>query len=275
MSHYYPKHRFKKGEPVSSDDLNEDFRDPLHEIQGNLGEQNWKKDSFTSVDSLEKDAAIRVHHRLRRVDPFQPGDIGRSTFNEISIGPANHTEGMLSYGTMVLGQSRDWKTVADMSAKLSFDNSVLWIMCDVQLSRWVIDNNLGSGVQFALSVDGAVVAETVTGSLDRDNEPDGIGLDHRCASYTIEAIYPITGGVHTIELVYRACKMSSAASQGEIFADGGGGPTASDRVAQFESLASQGAAITEHEVWHHVGSTAASTKCFRVHNRNMIIIEMR
>ena len=274
MSHYYPKNRFDAKQVISVDDLNDNFRDALHEVQGNLGEQNWKKAAFTDVTRLEKDAVIRIHHRTRVVDAFNPGPAGAGTTGEVATAFTGHTEIFAPTGTMFLGQSRDWLRVADMGASLSTDNSLLWVMCDVQLSRFPVTNNDGDGVAFALMVDGAVVAETITGSLEADNEPDGTGLDHRCAPYTIEAIIPVTGGAHSVELVYRTNKMSDTVA-GDLAEVDTSGAVPGSGAALFEEAtgiqSSGGAWIAGMTGW---GATA-STKSFRIHNRNMIIIEMR
>ena len=53
MSFVFPRNNERSGWALDLDALNENFQYVVSEIQGNLGEHNWKKDSFSNTDDLE------------------------------------------------------------------------------------------------------------------------------------------------------------------------------------------------------------------------------
>jgi hypothetical protein len=267
VSHYYPKHKFEDCEVVSVDDVNENFRDAIDEMQGNLGEQNFKRNAFTSLEDIASSAAIRVHHRNIICDPFETHT--GFAFGEVPQ-PNGQTEKLLQRDMMILGDSEEFQPIADLSVDIITDNSILWIMTSFQQSMWnPSDATSGEGVQYALRVDGSVIYETVTGGLDTENEPQGMGTNNTTVGVTIDAIIPITGGVHKVEVVYRLNHQDSD-MKSVLNAIGvlGAGPAVLGNIADGLALTGVTGAFT--------GTSATSdSQFYRVLNRNLIIVEMR
>tara|TARA_Y100001973_G_C5201170_1_gene337816 strand:+ start:1216 stop:2010 length:795 start_codon:yes stop_codon:yes gene_type:complete len=264
VSQYYQKNHFKPYEVVSSEDINENFREALTEINGNLGEQNFRLNSFTSED-MKNDTAIRMYHRNVWVNAFEPV----TTWSGAYTSDNGQRENFLCTRMHLLGNSEEFQPIADLSVDLVTDNSVLWIMSSVQISLWPIDSIDMEGLQLALRVDGAIVYETLSGGLDLENEPDGVGTDNRCVPVTIDAVVPVTGGVHKIEIVYKV-NHSDSVNKGTSLSAIIKTVTGAEAI---DGYIAEGSAIDASSWW--LGTKDIQNNAFRALNRNLIIVELR
>ena len=68
MSEIYPKYNIKNGTPIDVERTNENFREVIQEVNGNLSEQNFTANQI-SKNELKKDALLRFHKY------YEPGRI--------------------------------------------------------------------------------------------------------------------------------------------------------------------------------------------------------
>ena len=213
MSFIFPRHNERNGWPVDPEALNENFQEVVSEIQGALGEHNWRKDAFTNLVDLnlsESEAPVVCQstgnwgNALDTASPYDPPYLG--------------APGTVAYSQWRMPNSYDWNVVGSnittsggpvnpMSKTLTTRAGLLWIMASFQQhGQW---DNWGSeptempGVQYAICIDGSIVHETNPGALDTGNDRAGSAIGVRRCPIVIDALYPITPGKHTIELKAR------------------------------------------------------------------------
>lgn len=267
MSQYYQKNHFKRGEVVSSEDLNENFREVLTEINGNLGEQNFRRFCFADATHQKDDTAIRMYHRNVWVNTFEPV----TEFTGAYTCDNGQEENFLCNRMFVMGNSEEFQPIADLSVDVLTDNATLWIMSSVQISLWPTDSRgVTEGVQLALRIDGAIVYETLSGGIDLENELSGPGTNNVCVPITVDAVVPVTGGSHKIEIVYKVNHTDSENKATSLAA----ALKAVTGAGAVDGYIHNGTAVlVEDALW--TGTKSDQDPVFRAMNRNLIIVEMR
>jgi len=214
MSFVFPRNCEKNSWPLDLEALNENFQDVVSEVQGNLGEHNWKQDAFTNLADME-------------ISESESPIVCQSTFNWGSaLDTKSHLdppEVFLSGTTVALNQWKvpntyDWAVVGSdvitgntpvnaMSKTVTTRSGLLWIMASFQQhgqwTTWAAEPNEMPGVQYGISIDGSIIHETIPGAMDTGNDRAGSAIGVRRFPIVIDALYPITPGQHKIELKAR------------------------------------------------------------------------
>lgn len=193
MAWKYPRTRQRNGSPVDADAFNEDIESMLQDIQGNLNEHNWASGAFPAATDYTKSAAIRFGRQVEEVNPRLPLNPTPALLANVVSGNAVRTE-------------TNFQWVPVLSRTVRVDPSVLWMMASFQHSASIpADPSERTGIIYALRLDGIVLTETILGSGNRNNDPNGEGVDGigTHMAFDLEAVVPVTGGSHTIELVAR------------------------------------------------------------------------
>jgi len=188
MSTVFPKDSFQANEPMDKDEINKNFETVVDEIQGSLGEHNWAENAITAIGSVDPTAIIRMYYKSQTVDH---GISGPYT-NPSSVTPTK--------GVAKISNNREWETILDMETAITTSNSVLWVLFSCQ-ARGISTAGLLTelpGFQITIAVDGANVAEVVTGSMDRANDFTGEGMRPKSQGYSIDAVIPVAPGYRSI-----------------------------------------------------------------------------
>lgn len=183
MSWKFPRNRIQSNEPTTPEKINENFFEIVHE-SGNLNEHNFQANAISDRTVLAATAGYVVKHSYKVVNP---GIV------DGSAGADNTTSGALND---IIGSTNTWVAIADMSATIQTEDSILWIMGSAQYMN-------ACKVAIAVSVDGYVLPETILGGVTQDNDPGGFGMRTSWAPYTVDAVIPVSSGEHTIEIVAR------------------------------------------------------------------------
>ena len=233
MSTVFPKYSANTAEPMDLQEINENFRTVISEIQGGLNEHNWKAGAFTDHTSITAGSMIRTYHSSVRVIH---GIIDKTS--PPSVSPSN---------SFKVSNNREWVTIKDQSSPATYSpmemtittgNSMLWIIYNGQQQPF---NTSGAsknlpGCQYGISIDGSVIAETIIGSMDRNNDMTGEGVQMTQHPFSTDCIVPVAAGVHTIAIQARCC------------------------------------ANKDYDVF---SSSSTSGQAYEIFNREMIVIEMR
>lgn len=192
MAHVIPRHREQDGWPIDYEAINEDFRATVEEMEGKLGEHNWRSGAITARTDLAPDAVLDVNFTATSVDPDLETGNGRPT-----NGPAN---------AFLIRNITTWQSVDNMSATKDTGNSLLWIIASFQHQTYgtIVESSIGAA--YALRLDGQVVAESLIGGVDRENDPLGECVFAQAYAYVTDALIPVPPGRHTVELVARAVR---------------------------------------------------------------------
>jgi hypothetical protein len=177
--------------------LNENFEAFIQETQGNLNEHNWAEEAFPDVEDYAPGACIRVRHSYEEVEPVL---IGGPWSSPINIGTVVSGTAYQTLATF------DWAPV--MVETFVCDTTTLWINCSFQSSISSGTVNADRyGIQYGLRVDGVILAETVTGSGNRNTDRNGEGIDGDGTqmAFVLDALVPVIAGTHEVELVARMC----------------------------------------------------------------------
>jgi len=201
MGWRFPKHLLTNPQVIEIDDVNEDFRAFVEEASGALNEHNWRRDAFNTREMLADDAAVVLHTTSVESDP--------------NIDPT------VALNTMFPTQDVDWETIDDLEVTFNTTGGTYWILMSLQASApflrptFLANGNGRWGLQFALSLNEAVLAQSIVGSGDLPNDamatfrtpspPDvgfftinSPGITSRFFSLTSEAVVEIPPGRHTI-----------------------------------------------------------------------------
>ena len=177
-------------------------------MQGNLGEHNWAEGAFT-LDDLSEDAILRAYSATKKVDWFS-SDLTLIRGSYLQQTFSSSTASYDLYGghssAHVVSVAFEWEKIADMEITLTSGNSLFWITFTGQVDfrssadigvTYGTGNNL-SGIQIGIFIDGNLISETVTGSMDRSNDHKGEGHHFRRDPFTIDAVVPVSPGSHQI-----------------------------------------------------------------------------
>ena len=211
MGYRYPKNRLRDTEVIDVERVNENFQAIAEEASSQLNEHNWSTAAF-GVDertTLFADAAAYKLHRVSRGDSI--GDDAVRT-------PADSASWPNSNGNMK--ESREWALVSDLTQTINSEGGLLYVIGSCSLYNDMSDtaNRPTRGSHFAIRIDGQVIPESILGGteiaqedMNRASEPERHAFGMRRAAFPVcvELVYPISRGIHTIEMVM----MTDATSQ--------------------------------------------------------------
>ena len=219
MAIVFPKKAVEAETPMDLNEMNANFQEVVQEAQGNLGEHNWKEDAFTSVAEVSEGAVLRCYKSDQHVNWFDSARNASKLQKHPPLGTGLSAASLPS-NAFKISNNHEWQTIrsegssADpMEITVTTDNSLLWIVFSCQMdfgsseevdaSTYTDESTVGTGTnlpgfQIAIAVDGAVVAETITGSMDRANDPTGEGIHYLRTPLAIDCLYPVTSGAHVI-----------------------------------------------------------------------------
>lgn len=203
MSWKYPKHNLENPNVVGMDDVNENFRAVVEEVSGELNEHNWKRRAFSERAMLADDAGIVLHKKVVEADP---------------------TTGVFTPGCHRVLLDKDWQLLAGMEITFTTTGGTHWLLASLQATSpfdWSAFGAGGAGrwgIQFALSLNGAVLAQSIIGSADLTNDlietfqspsPVNIGFitintpAPSSAKFSVvsEAIIDVPPGKHTVRFL--------------------------------------------------------------------------
>ena len=183
MSWKFPRRRIQSEEPTTPETVNENFFECAHE-SGKLNEHNFESNAIPSATNVAANAVYVVTHSFQAVNP---GLVDGSAAANNTTGGADND---------IIGSTNAWVAVEDLSVTIKTEDSILWIMGSAQHMN-------SSILAMAISIDGYVLPETILGGVTEDNDPNGYGMEITFAPYAVDAIVPVVGGEHTVEVVVK------------------------------------------------------------------------
>lgn len=200
MPHVFPKRPVSSTAVMNIEDFNENMMAVAQEA-GRLNEHNMK-DGCHSASPLyvQAGAAIMLDSEFDAVNP--EGD-----YETFPPDPPVGTD-MIS-----LEENNFWTPI--LEKQIVTHNSPLWIIFSLQYCCHPDDYPDTGGAQFAVAIDGTILAESITGSLDMDNlyaadlahayssPVGGPLLPNKAYGCPIsgDLVVPIPAGAHTISLL--------------------------------------------------------------------------
>jgi len=199
---WYPRNRLSANRPIDFEEVNEDLRQVVSLMEGNLGEHNWNLAAITRPN-VATAAVLVVNRTSTDVDPDLENAGGAVLPARIPPGPA---------GSVRIPTSGEYVVVTGLSlSNVDTGNSLVWILASFQFMQSSIANS--GGLQCALRIDGTTIPETVTGTLDTTNDRWGENMMADTGNTTtggiafvLDAILDVTPGRHTIEVVAKSNK---------------------------------------------------------------------
>jgi len=204
MSWKFPARNISNPEVVSIDDVNQNFREVIEEASGALNEHNWKANSFGDRGMLANDAGIVVHRVAVEVNP--------------------NTDPDTTADNQFVRYDQDWQSIVGLTHTFNTTGGLVWFLASIQGNSPLSFTFLGNGgtgrfgVQFALELNGAVLAQSIVGGGDLSNDqitvfrkpsPPKIGfqvvstpgVESMHFGVCSEAIVDVPPGKHTIRAV--------------------------------------------------------------------------
>ena len=216
MAHVFPKRRFKSGEALGTEEINANFRPYLNEVQGKLNEHNFDIQAFVDHEyggEIDAGAVYEIHMTGQSVN-HGFNDTDDAPYTVIGNGPKPQPSNRFT-----IEQTQTWQEVDDMSITVTTDNCVAWIQASFQLTTIRDPDFAGSsasafqtavpnvwphpGIQCAISIDGSIIPETITGSLEKSNDHTGEGLAHYANGIVVDTIMSLPAGSHIFALKVR------------------------------------------------------------------------
>jgi hypothetical protein len=226
MAYRFPKRKVGAGEPADPRIVDENIRPVAHELSGRLNEHNLKAAQITA-DMVPSSTYYIPHYASA---PLRQSYDGESTF--------------YSYGIeyITLPDDGAWHAMDDIQLSFTTGEDLLWIVgwcqihSDADIDYTLLGTPIATGdwtsnrtrrprVQVAVRVDGVVLQETVTGTIEIVSQPPW-GLDPKtpvadavsihpfktagCSSMVrarfslrVQAHVPVQAGPHAAKLVLR------------------------------------------------------------------------
>lgn len=205
MAHKFPKYKFKADEPISCEEINYNLRQVKDEVSGRLNEHNIKENAFTDRSDAEYDFTLHVNNEVVSFDPALAGEYASGSLSSAAIGsyPEEYLIAPDPYtdDRVTLSNNSEWQTIIQYEKYTG--NSLLWVLASFQQQLYEAGVGDSAAGQYAIRIDGVIVDETVTGGLDRANDPYGESTRCQAYPYVLDLILPVTPGYHLIELVGR------------------------------------------------------------------------
>jgi hypothetical protein len=197
MPTIYPKYLFQYFEAVDVDHLNENFQETVSTIQGNLGEQNWSKDSFTTED-LSASAFGQIHNYAQESARSFDGTSATKRNNYHTL---NGVEGYDWWDK--IPTDRRWVSVMELTVLTK--DCMLWLLASWQQDYHAQEQREQDfpGVQYCLAIDGTRIAETTIGGMDRANDSRGEANAVWRHPFTTDAFVKVSAGQHVVSLQAR------------------------------------------------------------------------
>lgn len=204
MSWKFPDKYFSSAGVMNTEDTNEAMLSSVEEITGQLGEQNFARNAFTTATNYEKDIA----YRHAKVEVDVKGDMPGVT--------PGTAEGMLDdNNTAVLAKNSSWQSVETQVGNnplrynfvsrggLLFITARLW-GAQYTTSSSAPQNIYLNPILFAIRLNGALIPESIDGNLDvLDYQNDANTGNTGVFSVNIDCVVPVVPGDTTVELVAR------------------------------------------------------------------------
>lgn len=196
MTWRFPKNAPSTGGIPDVEDVNESLTDMIDEMEGSLNEHNIADGAFTLqfLDNAAQYQLASVYTDANGVDPY----------------------GTAPAGTKYVQLCDTWVPVKSMD--FASRGSAVWILGSAQLTVW----ETTFGVMVGIRVDGTVIAESILGSGEPDNNPlvagayginsNTYGIERKACPAVVESIELLSPGQHTIELVVNQIRLGSTAS---------------------------------------------------------------
>ena len=201
MSWKFPDKYFSSSGVMNTEDTNAAMLSSVEELTGELNEQNFARNAFTTATNYDKDVAYR-HAKLEvDVAGYYSEDGAESLFADNN--------------TARLSRNSTWQSVSDQATNTPFRynfvsrGGLLFLTARLWGSQPNI-SGLGAStfrlnpILFALKLNGALIPESIDGNLDV--------LDYTFDLYTgntgtfcvnIDCVVPVLPGDTTVELVAR------------------------------------------------------------------------
>jgi hypothetical protein len=204
MGWRFPKHFIHDPQVIEMDDLNEDFRPFVEEASGALNEHNWKRDAFDGRAQLADDVAVVLHNEVVEANSN-----------------ANPT---VTANIMFVTSDIDWEDIEGLETTFTTTGGTYWVLASIQghapIYKTYVFGSLPAngrfGLQFALSLNAAVLAQSIVGSGDLMNDKIGsldgavpkgaafycwqtTGISSQAFSVVSEAIITVPPGTHTVK----------------------------------------------------------------------------
>ena len=195
MAIVIPKHAFSSGQPMDKDQINENFETVVEEMQGALGEHNWKEDAFSSIATVDEESLLHIYRTDVYVDHGMDATTAPASSPSLSFKVSNNHE-------WVVIKDPDG-TYDPMELTIITGNSILWVMFSFQQEPTRGGSIKLPGCTYAIALDGAVIPETIIGTVDRSNDRKGESVAMTNTEFTIDCAIPVTPGSHTIAAVAR------------------------------------------------------------------------
>jgi hypothetical protein len=255
MSYIFPRRVLRPGDVLDPQELTEDITPAADRVSGKLNMHNFDQ-GVASTIVVDGEAYYTVHH-YKKIAPFFWTRYVVSP--PLSTPPWGEPDGAEQPASALAQNNFEWQAVIDSTGEptevaLTTGQSVLWVNAFVQYVWWGFNPALGSGswfgpyrqhineaqdhpanIQFALRVNGNIIAETITGIDDltyrvsipfkpfntrSDGFTDGLGdgllprpqdifgpqlcaLGPPCLPVRIGACVPCVPGDQRVELVMR------------------------------------------------------------------------
>ena len=198
MSWKFPDKHFSSSGVMNTEDTNEAMRSSVEEITGQLGEQNFARNAFTTATAYEKDIAYR-HAKLEvDVKGYYDGTGAESMF--------------VDNNTAILSRNTAWQTIQDQNTGTPFryDFVSRGGLLFITARLWGSQLTLGGGtfrlnpILFAIRLNGALIPESIDGNLDvLDYSYDRDTGNTGTFCVNIDFVAPVVPGDTTVELVAR------------------------------------------------------------------------
>jgi len=162
-------------------------------VSGGVGEHFWA-DGAISRGRVE----ARAYGRLYKLVEVVSADL--------NLGCPTDEASVSSGDPVTIPSNGEWCPIC------SLDFSTVSGGVEINITLQVCDTKVASsvkgGIQLAISVDGAILSETVTGSGDRsgDVNGDGYGGSGVVMPVLLRAAPVLTPGAHTVQAVGRTCR---------------------------------------------------------------------
>jgi hypothetical protein len=218
MAHIFPKNKFSSDTPIDPDEVNANVRVVTNEVQGRLNEHNWQQNAFGTLDLPDKVTTVGVDSAFdrdmvfawRKASVIVDHDLYDLACTRSGCGQSpGTTSAPVITGAFEIPSGYGWSVVDSMDVTIATQASMLWTTASFQVFVFRYNptaiTTFNPGIQFAIAVDGSVLPGTVVGSLDRSNDPRGEGLACFAHGITMDAIVPVTAGLHKIQVYARMC----------------------------------------------------------------------
>ena len=205
MAWRFPDKYFDTAGVLNTEDTNEAMASSVEELTGQLGEQNFARDAFTTATNYDKDIAYR--HAKVEVDVL-------GAFTGIAPGI---TEGLLDdNNAAILSKNLVWQSIETQVGNTPFrynfvsHGGLLFITARLWGAQYLAKTGAFNvepylnPVLFGIRLNGALIPESLDGNLDvLDYQQDYNTGNTGVFSVNIDCVVPVVPGDTTVEVVAR------------------------------------------------------------------------